>query len=161
MALLYDPGTFMPRHHDEFSWMSWMMTWPTGPWHLHDLMPGGTVYLVRAGSTQRIMWETTVVRSFAVPYEAVGSLAAEVWLRWGLTIDTRNLNAGGFCIGWQAEPVALLDRGPIEAADSTADVAADAGRTAARPAARGVGRDPGAVRGGAARRGERGRARAE
>ena len=125
MALLYDPGTFMPRHHDEFSWMSWMMTWPTGPWHLHDLMPGGTVYLVRAGSTQRIMWETTVVRSFAVPYEAVGSLAAEVWLRWGLTIDTRNMNAGGFCIGWQAEPVALLDRGPIESADSTTEVASD------------------------------------
>lgn len=113
MAFLYDPGLFMPGHRDDFDGTSWMVTWPTGPWHLHDTEPGGTVYLVRAGAEQRIVWETRVTRSFAVPYESVDGLAAEVQRRWGLRIDTSRMNPHGFCIGWQAEPVARLDRSPL------------------------------------------------
>lgn len=112
MALLYDPGTFMPTSLTEFSVASWMLTWNDGPWHLHDVEPGGTVYLVRAGTTQRIVWETRVTHSFGVPYESVGDLAGEVLRRWNLVIETPRMTPGGFCIGWQAEPVERLDRGP-------------------------------------------------
>ena len=126
MALLYDPGSFMPRRPGDFLEMSWMITWPTGPWHLHDVMPGGTVYLVRAGDDQRIVWETTVTRSFAVPYEAIDDLATEVWLRWGLSIDTSAMNSGGFCIGWQAKPIARLDRGPLDVCEAASAAEAEA-----------------------------------
>ena len=112
MALLYDPGTFMPHSTADFDEASWMLTWSDGPWHLHDVELGGTVYLVRAGSTQRIVWETRVTQAFGVPYEAVGDLANEVLIRWGLIIETPQMAPGGFCIGWRAEPVARLDRGP-------------------------------------------------
>lgn len=117
MPLLYDPGIFMPTREDDFPETSWMVTWPDGPWHLHDTDPGGTVYLVRAADVQRIVWETRVVRSFAVPYESVDSLAAEVMCRWGLAIQTDDMSPNGFCIGWQAEPVARLDRGPLPMTD--------------------------------------------
>lgn len=120
MPLLYDPGIFMPTHEADFPATSWMITWPDGPWHLHDTEPGGTVYLVRAAGVQRIMWETRVIRSFAVPYESVDSLAAEVMRRWGLEIQTRNMSPNGFCIGWQAEPIARLDREPLPVAAPTA-----------------------------------------
>lgn len=112
MALLYDPGTFMPKSTTDFEESSWMLTWRDGPWHLHDVEPGGTVYLVRAGATQRIVWETRVTHAFGVPYEAVDDLANEVFVRWGLIIQTPQMAPGGFCIGWRAEPVARLDRGP-------------------------------------------------
>lgn len=112
MALLYDPGTFMPHSTADVAGSSWMLTWDSGPWHLHDLEPGGTVFLVRAGNIQRIVWETRVTHSFAVPYEGVADLAMEVLSRWGLVIETPKMNPGGFCIGWRAEPVARLDRTP-------------------------------------------------
>ena len=57
MALLYDPGTYMPESAADFAASSWMLTWHDGPWHLHDVEVGGTVYLVRAGSTQPIVWQ--------------------------------------------------------------------------------------------------------
>jgi len=113
MAFLYDPGIYMPATEHDFLGTSWMVTWPTGPWHLHDTEPGGTVYLVRAGVEQRIIWETRVTRSFAVPYESVDGLADEVQRRWGLRINTSKMDPYGFCIGWQAEPVARLDRLPL------------------------------------------------
>jgi hypothetical protein len=113
MALLYDPGTFMPRSENDFAESSWMLTWSDGPWHLHDVEPGGTVYLVRAGTEQRIVWQTRVTHCFLVPYEAVSDLAVEVRKRWGLVIQTPKMNPGGFCIGWRAEPLAHLDRGPV------------------------------------------------
>ena len=129
MALLYDPGSFMPSSAADFDETSWMLTWTDGPWHLHDIEPGGTVYLVRAGATQRIIWETRVTHSFAVPYEAVGDLATEVFIRWGLIIQTPNMTPGGFCIGWRAEPITRLDRGPrrlpehlVPDADETLDL---------------------------------------
>lgn len=112
MALLYDPGTFMPESTTDFDQSSWMLTWRDGPWHLHDIELGSTVYLVRAGSTQRVVWETRVTQAFGVPYEAIGDLANEVFLRWGLVIETPQMAQGGFCIGWRAEPIARLDRGP-------------------------------------------------
>jgi hypothetical protein len=59
MALLYDPGTFMPT--TDFDQSSWMLTWRDGPWHLHDIELGSTAHL-RAGSTQRIVWETRVTQ---------------------------------------------------------------------------------------------------
>ena len=61
----------MPKSTTDFDNASWMLTWGDGPWHLHDVELGGTVYLVRAGSTQRIVWETRVTLAFGVPYEAV------------------------------------------------------------------------------------------
>ena len=112
MALLYDPGTFMPKSTNDFEEASWMLTWRDGPWHLHDVELGGTVYLVRAGTVQRIVWETRVTQAFGVPYEAAHDLANEVLIRWGLIIQTPQMSPGGFCIGWRAEPVARLDRGP-------------------------------------------------
>jgi hypothetical protein len=112
MPLLYDPGEYMPTSIIDFDQMSWMLTWNDGPWHIHDLEPGGTVYLVRAGETQRIIWETRVTHSFGVPYEAVGDLAAEVRRRWGLRIQTPKMTPGGFCIGWRAEAVDRLEREP-------------------------------------------------
>ena len=112
MALLYDPGKFMPTSAGDFDESSWMITWRNGPWHLHDVELGGTVYLVRAGSTQRIVWDTRVTHGFAVPYEALGGLANEVFIRWGLIIETPAMSPGGFCIGWRAEPIARLDRAP-------------------------------------------------
>lgn len=110
MALLYDPGTFMPTSFDAFEQASWMITWTDGPWHLHDLEIGGTVFLVRAGAEQCIEWETRVTQSFAVPYEGIDDLAAEVFHRWGLVIETPDMSPGGFCIGWRAEPVARPHR---------------------------------------------------
>lgn len=95
MALLYDPGTFMPESTTDFDQSSWMLTWRDGPWHLHDIELGSTVYLVRAGSTQRIVWETRVTQAFGVPYEAIGDLANEVFLRWGLVIETPQMARAG------------------------------------------------------------------
>jgi len=112
MVLLYDPGKYMPESADDFSGTSWMITWATGPWHLHDVEPGGTVFLVRAGATQEVVWKTRVTHSFGVPYEAVHDLANEVLLRWGLAIETPKMSPGGYCIGWRAEPIVRLDRGP-------------------------------------------------
>jgi hypothetical protein len=102
----------MPDAEEAFDCTSWMLTWPDGPWHLHDVEPGGTVYLVRADSVQEIVWETRVTQTFGVPYEALGDLANEVLVRWGLVIETPSMTPGGFCIGWRAEPVQRLDRGP-------------------------------------------------
>lgn len=116
MALLYDPGKYMPTEEDDFRWTSWMITWPDGPWHLHDLEIGGTVYLV-SEEAQRIVWETRVTQTFAVPYEAVNGLAAEVLIRWGLTIETPDMSPGGFCMGWRAEPIGRLDRRPAAIPD--------------------------------------------
>lgn len=116
MALLYDPGIFMPATHAHFSATSWMMGWSDGVWCLHDLEPGGTVYLVDVAH-QQIVWHTRVTASFAVPYEAVGSLAHEVSRRWGLTVDTGDLPPSGYCVGWRAEPIARLDREPIQELD--------------------------------------------
>lgn len=109
MALLYDPGLFMPIEADDFPEHSWLMGWTDGVHCLHDLTPGGTVYLVDV-ALQQIVWETRVTHSFAVPYEALGGLVAEVRLRWGLSIEPGTLPAGGYCVGWRAEPVARLDR---------------------------------------------------
>ncbi len=113
MALLHDPGIRMPAHESDFSETSWLISWPDGPWHVHDVEVGGTVLLVDA-SAQRIVWETRVTHSFAVPYESVGDLAVEILVRWGLFVDTSEMVPGGFAIGWRAEPVARLDRGPID-----------------------------------------------
>ena len=46
MALLHDPGIRMPAHPSDFRSMSWLISWPDGPWHVHDLEVGGTVLLV-------------------------------------------------------------------------------------------------------------------
>ena len=118
MVLLYDPGRYMPESADDFSHTSWMLTWNDGPWHLHGVEPGGTVFLVRAGPAQEIVWETRVTQSFGVPYEAVNDLANEVLRRWGLVIETPKMNPGGYCIGWRAEPVARRDRGPLPLPES-------------------------------------------
>ena len=112
MVLMYDPGKYMPQSTDDFREVSWMATWDTGPWHLHDVEPGGTVFLVRAGPTQEVVWKTRVTQSFGVPYEAVNDLANEVLRRWGLVIETPKMDPGGYCIGWRAEPIVRLDRGP-------------------------------------------------
>ena len=56
MVLLYDPGTRVPDGPDDFQEMSWLISWPDGPWHLHDVEVGGTVLLVDSGSAQRIVW---------------------------------------------------------------------------------------------------------
>jgi hypothetical protein len=104
MALLYDPGAFMPKHESDFDGASWMMGWDDGAWCMHDIRPGGAVYLVST-EHQRIVWETEVVESFAVPYEAVDDLALEVFLRWGLAIDTGTLPPSGYCVGWRARPI--------------------------------------------------------
>ena len=58
------------------------------------------------------MWETRVTRMVAVPYEALGGLADEANRRWGIDLISVDMQPGGFCIGWMAEPVAFLDRGP-------------------------------------------------
>lgn len=111
MALLYDPGVFMPRHAGDFPSFSWVMAWPEGPVHVHDIRPGGTVLLVDS-TRQRIVWHTRVTRCHAVPYEASASLAIETERRWGLRPEVAELGDGGFAIGWQAEPVARLDLSP-------------------------------------------------
>ncbi len=113
MALLHDPGIRMPAHESDFSETSWLISWPDGPWHVHDVEVGGTVLLVDA-SSQRIVWETRVTHSFAVPYESVDDLAVEILRRWGLVVEVPEMVPGGFAIGWRAEPVARLDRGPID-----------------------------------------------
>ena len=82
MALLYDPGHLMPADPSDFAAMSWLISWPDGPWHLHDVEVGGTVLLVDSGPAQRIVWETRVTHSFAVPYESVNDLAVEILRRW-------------------------------------------------------------------------------
>ena len=56
-----------------------------GTWHVHDLEVGGTVLLVDSGPAQRIVWETRVTHSFAVPYES--SLACLDEIRELLTTD--------------------------------------------------------------------------
>ncbi len=70
------------------------------------------MYLVSAGPEQEIVWETRVTQTLGVPYEALGDLANEVLVRWGLVIETPKMTPGGFCIGWRAAPVRRLDRGP-------------------------------------------------
>ena len=117
MALFYDPGQFMPHSEDGFTGASWFRTWPDGPHHLHDVEPGGTVYLVRSGDDQRIMWETRVTHMVAVPYEALDGFADEVNRRWGITLLSIDMQPGGFCIGWKAEPVAYLNRAPRQLPD--------------------------------------------
>jgi hypothetical protein len=117
MALLYDPGRFMPTTEADFTGTSWFRTWPDGPYHLHDVEPGGTVYLVRADSEQRIVWETRVTRMVAVPYEALDGFADEVHRRWDISLESIDMQPGGFCIGWMAEPVARLDRTARELPD--------------------------------------------
>ena len=57
MSYLYDPGRFMPASVGQFDGASWLISWSDGPWHLHDVMPGGTVYLVDV-QAQRIVWPT-------------------------------------------------------------------------------------------------------
>ena len=114
MALLYDPGSRMPAHPSDFPATSWLMSWADGPWHIHDLEVGGTVLLVDSGPAQRIIWETRVTHSFAVPYESVGDLAGEILRRWGLVVETPDMVPGGFSMGWRAECVARLDRGPLD-----------------------------------------------
>jgi len=109
MALLYDPGIFMPRTISDFAGASWLVGWSDGVWCIHDVDPGGTVYLVDV-ATQRIVWHTEVLQSFAVPYEASAALAGEVARRWGLNVDVDDLPIGGYCVGWRAAPVARLDR---------------------------------------------------
>ena len=56
MALLYDPGRYMPETAADFDGSSWMLTWDDGPWHVHDVEVGGTVYLVpsRSDATHRL-----------------------------------------------------------------------------------------------------------
>ena len=112
MALFYDSGRFMPSFDEDFEHTSWFRTWPNGPHHLHDVEPGGTVYLVRSGDEQRIMWETRVTRMVAVPYEALEGFADEAQRRWGIDLISVDMQPGGFCIGWMAEPVAYLNRAP-------------------------------------------------
>jgi len=104
----------MPVVPDDFQLMSWLISWPDGPWHLHDVEVGGTVLLVDSGPAQRIVWETRVTHSFAVPYESVNDLAAEIFRRWGLVVETPEMVPGGFSIGWRAEGVDRLDRSALE-----------------------------------------------
>jgi len=111
MALLYDPGIFMPYSEADFHSTSWFRTWLDGPWHLHDTEPGGIVYLVNV-ATQRILWKTQVTRMVAVPYEGLEGLADEAEKRWGVELMSINMSPGGFTIGWMAQPLEWLDRGP-------------------------------------------------
>jgi hypothetical protein len=113
MAFLYDPGMYMPRSIDAFAESSWMISWPDGPWHLHDVEIGGTVLLVDSGPAQRIVWETQVTHTFSVPYEGSGDLKGEIFRRWGLDANVSQMASGGFAIGWRADCVARLDRGPV------------------------------------------------
>ena len=55
-----------------------------------------------------------MTHSFAVPYESVNDLAAEIFQRWGLVVETPEMVPGVFSIGWRAECVARLDRDPLE-----------------------------------------------
>jgi hypothetical protein len=121
MALLYDPGTRMPVASSDFPTMSWLISWEDGPWHVHDLEVGGTVLLVDSGPAQRIIWETRVTHSFAVPYESVGDLAVEIFRRWGLIVETPEMVPGGFGVGWRAECVARLDREALDVAPIAGD----------------------------------------
>ena len=114
MVLLYDADGRMPDAPDDFPAMSWLISWPDGPWHVHDVEVGGTVLLVDSRPAQRIVWETRVTHSFAVPYESVNDLAAEIFQRWGLVVETPEMVHGVFSIGWRAECVARLDRDPLE-----------------------------------------------
>ena len=106
-------GDRMPELADEFESMSWLLSWADGPWHLHDLEVGGTVLLVDVAA-QQIVWETRVTHMVAVPYESVGDLAVEILRRWNLVLETPEMVPGGFCIGWRAESIARVNRGPIE-----------------------------------------------
>ena len=69
VSRVYDPGDLMPTAPGDFAWSSWLISWPDGPWHLHDVEVGGTVLLVDSGPAQRIVWETRVTHSFGVPLE--------------------------------------------------------------------------------------------
>ncbi len=117
MAFLYDPGMYMPRSASDFDGRSWMISWPNGPWHLHDVEIGGTVLLVDAGPAQRIVWETRVTHTFSVPYEASSDLKGEILRRWGVDANVSKMVPGGFSIGWRAECVGRLDRGPVPIPD--------------------------------------------
>jgi len=112
MALLYDPGVFMPKSAAADGEMSWLMSWSTGPWHIHDIELGGTVYLIDAGPAQRMMWRTKVTHCFSVPYESSLDLANEIARRWGVNADISEMLPSGFGVGWRAEFVERLDRGP-------------------------------------------------
>jgi hypothetical protein len=103
----------MPDAPSDFPATSWLMSWADGPWHVHDLEVGGTVLLVDSGPAQRVIWETRVTHSFAVPYESADDLAVEIFRRWGLAVDVDEMVPGGFSIGWRAECVERLDRGPL------------------------------------------------
>ena len=118
MALLYDPGAFMPETEADFDGASWLISWATGPWHLHDVEVGGTVLLVDAAA-QRIVWQTEVTHTFSVPYESSRDLQNEIRRRWGIDTIVEDLVGGGFCIGWRARCVARLDREPRALRDGT------------------------------------------
>lgn len=111
MALFYDPGIFMPRTEQAFRGTSWFRSWPGGPYHLHDVEPGGIVYLVDVAA-QRIMWRTEVTHMVAVPYEGIGDLSREAKRRWGIDLHSIDMNPGGFAIGWMAKPLVRLNREP-------------------------------------------------
>ena len=112
MAYLYDPGLYMPATAGDFDGSSWMISWPDGPWHLHDVEVGGTVLLVDVDA-QRLVWETQVTHAFMVPYEANHDLRSEILRRWGLDANVSEMVPGGFAIGWRARAIRRLDRGPI------------------------------------------------
>jgi hypothetical protein len=113
MAYLFDPGIYMPESEAGFESASWYISWPNGPWHLHDVEIGGTVLLVDAGPAQRIIWETKVTHAFMVPYESSRDLENEIRRRWGLDANVSKMVTGGFAIGWRAEPVRRLGREPV------------------------------------------------
>ena len=117
MAYLYDPGRFMPKSADEVAEMSWLVSWPNGPWHMHDIEIGGTVYLVDAGPAQRILWRTEVTHCFSVPYESSLDLRHAITRRWAVDPDVSEVVPSGFAIGWRAKFVEQLDRGPIDMPD--------------------------------------------
>jgi hypothetical protein len=112
MAYLYDPGLYMPATAADLDGSSWMISWPDGPWHLHDVEVGGTVLLVNV-ETQRLVWETKVTHAFMVPYEANHDLRSEIRRRWGLDANVSDMVPGGFAIGWRARAIRHLDRGPV------------------------------------------------
>lgn len=114
MSLLYDPGYFMPNSADDIASMSWLVSWSTGPFHVHDIEIGGTVYLIDAGPAQRIVWRTEVTHSFGVPYESSLDLRSAIATRWAIDADIHELVPSGYAIGWRAKFVERLDRGPID-----------------------------------------------
>lgn len=112
MTLLFDATHFMPSTELGFEQTSWFRTWDDGPYHLHDAEPGSIVYLVDV-EQQRIVWKAEVTRMVAVPYEGLGDLMVEAKKRWGVDLQSIDMNPGGFTIGWMAMPIERLDRGPL------------------------------------------------